>query len=409
MKRFIVICFCCLGFVFSGMGQGIEFYKGSFAEALRVAREQGKWVFVDVYGTVCPPCKQMDAEVFPDAKVGGFYNKHFVCLKVNGQTEEQELVEIFQVTGWPTYLFFDGYGNLKHRIRGFLPADKFIAEGQKALDADKLKPYDDWLKGFLERGSARGFLANYLTAMTKRGIDLAAAFSRYWQTRQLTIFANQGMERFMEEACASTLNTDKRVAELEKEMVKDDLFVAQRNYTGIIGTPDWRAHPEMELGDTLVKKILTIMQVQNVAQAREYALRVKSRELFDYALSLWDNLPESLRVGEREALELEFLQATGDAKEYVRQATRFLNRLAETVSRDSLLAKARQESNFAAWALKSEWQSRFEEMYCDLYFNYVDTIVRQCLKFVKNRKQLPDLSRWEEYAASLKPGSSRVA
>ena len=400
MKRFIGICFCCLGFILGGMAQGIEFRKIPFSEAVEQAKAEGKWVFVDVYGPRCPPCRQMEKEVFPDLEVGKFYNERFVCLSVNGDTEEQELVTYYNAGIYPTYLFFDGDGVLRYRSRGFFPTDEFIAEGQKALASDELQPYDEWLDRFILSEKPK-FLADFARAMMRRGISLAGAFERYWMTRQPA--APGTLEQWREECVTATQDVETLIA--EKLSQYDDIA----RMFGPNDPVNKGTQPMLTLGDTLVKDVVTLLQAQHVLQAKDYALRIKSRELFDYALSLWDALPASQRVGEREALELEFLQATGDKKAYVRQATLFLNRLAETVSRDSLLAKGKAEvALMPVWGIREEWRSRFEEMYCDLYFNYVDIIVRQCLKFVKNRKRLPDLSRWEEYAASLKPANLRA-
>ena len=402
MKKCILLI-SCLAFCIGGMTQGIEFQKGkSFKEVVAMAKEQGKWVFMDVYGTVCPPCRRMEKEVFPLPKVGEFYNDHFVCLKVNGQTEEQDLVSMYRATIWPTYLFFDGDGVLRHKVQGFLPADKFIAEGRKALAEADMKPYGEWLDKFLSSASS-STLSGFARAMVRRGISLAGTFERYWLTRQPEMLTSRALGQWPEECVSSLQDAEELVAKKIANGKIDRMF-------GLGDPVNKGTQPILMLGDMLIKEMVTLLQAQNVLQAKDYALRMKNRELFDYALSLWDALPASQRVGEREALELEFLQATGDKKAYVRQATLFLNRLAETVSRDSLLAKGKAEAALMpVWGIREEWRPRFEEMYCDLYFNYVDTIVRQCMAFSKSRKQLPGFSRWMDYAATLKPGSSRAA
>ena len=59
---------------------GIDFFHGSWEEALEQAKSQDKLIFVDAYTTWCGPCKKMARNVFTDASVGEFYNKKIVPI-----------------------------------------------------------------------------------------------------------------------------------------------------------------------------------------------------------------------------------------------------------------------------------------------------------------------------------------
>ncbi|MEY8590710.1 thioredoxin family protein [Butyricimonas hominis] len=410
MKKYLLLVLVFVGLSLGGFSQGIEFRTESFEEVVKMAAKQGKWVFVDAYGPKCPPCRRMEKEVFPDPKVGEFFNKHFLCLKIDATTQEQELMDLHRVGLFPTYLFFDGAGNLKYRAKGFFPVDEFIAEGQKALDEAKLKSYEHWMAGFALNGSVTTFGREFAIAMMQRGISLAEGFERYWATQQLHLMNTRGIKEWEDNTCHATVNANDFIDEIDKRKQKeDDLYEAERRFSGPKRPLVDKAYPILVAGDTLVKNILTLMQGRNAIQMKDYALRNKNRELFDYALALWEQLPESTRVGEREALELEFLQATGETKKYVKEAARFLNRVVETMSQELLLVKGKEEAvMMPVWGIQAEWQERFEEMYCDLYFNYVESIARQCMAYSKSAKQLPDLARWAEYARQLKPGNVRA-
>ena len=56
----------------------IEFFKGTFEEALAKAQAEEKLVFVDAYTVWCGPCKWMSKNTFTDAKVAEYFNENFI-------------------------------------------------------------------------------------------------------------------------------------------------------------------------------------------------------------------------------------------------------------------------------------------------------------------------------------------
>ena len=62
---------------------GIDFFHGTWEEALEKAKKEDKLIFVDAYTTWCGPCKRMSKQVFPQDAVGEFYNKNFVSMKID--------------------------------------------------------------------------------------------------------------------------------------------------------------------------------------------------------------------------------------------------------------------------------------------------------------------------------------
>ena len=113
---------------------GIEFFHGSWEEALAEAKAQDKLIFVDAYTTWCGPCKRMAAQVFPDAEVGSFYNASFVALKIDMEKEMGiQFRQTYPVSAYPTLLYIDYDGTLVQKVKGAQTVQNFIQIGKNAL------------------------------------------------------------------------------------------------------------------------------------------------------------------------------------------------------------------------------------------------------------------------------------
>ena len=174
------------GFVLAGAlplrAQGIEFFAGSYEEALAEAEATGKLVFIDAYAVWCGPCKRMSNEVFPRADVGEFYNRHFVNLKLDMERGAgKEFQRIYPVSSYPTLLYLDAAGELVQRVVGAQDPDNLIQQGQRALrradDTDALaQRYRDG-----ERDAA--FIAKYVRALNAAGEPALAIANDFLRQR----------------------------------------------------------------------------------------------------------------------------------------------------------------------------------------------------------------------------------
>jgi len=113
---------------------GIAFHQGSWDEALELAKKENKLIFLDVYASWCGPCKQLKANTFTNAEVGGFYNQQFINVALNGETGEgKRLAALYKVRGYPSLLFLDGEGKVVTRSAGYHNPSQFIELGKKAI------------------------------------------------------------------------------------------------------------------------------------------------------------------------------------------------------------------------------------------------------------------------------------
>lgn len=112
---------------------GIDFFHGTFAQAQAKAAKENKLIFIDAYTVWCGPCKWMAANTFTDPTVGEFFNKYFVNLKVDMERGEgRDLARRYRVMAYPTLLFVDSNGAVKHRAMGAKRSGDFIALGKEA-------------------------------------------------------------------------------------------------------------------------------------------------------------------------------------------------------------------------------------------------------------------------------------
>jgi len=113
---------------------GINFFHGTLKEAKAKAKKENKLIFIDCFTTWCGPCKKMAKTTFLSKEVGDYYNKNFVCMKIDMEAGEGTTVaSSYAIEAYPTYLFLDHKGDVKHRDLGFIDANRFIEVGKTAL------------------------------------------------------------------------------------------------------------------------------------------------------------------------------------------------------------------------------------------------------------------------------------
>ena len=171
--------------------QGIAFQTLDLEQALVMAKEQNKYIFVDIYATWCGPCKWMDKNVFKHESLNPLYQDKFIALKIDGEKGQgPKLVEQFQVPGYPTMIFLSPQGEEVYRLVGARPLDEFLAESNKALDpANQLHK----LRERFEKGERDpSFLRDYMTTLLSAGdqLSLKKVSETYWAAQSKEQYTN---------------------------------------------------------------------------------------------------------------------------------------------------------------------------------------------------------------------------
>lgn len=152
MKLFIsLLLFFPLTVLSQQQNSGIDFKEGlSWKQILLKAKQENKYIFVDCAASWCLPCKKMEKEVFNLENVGSYMNANFISVHAqldtskndneiikNWYSDAHNLKEQYNVTAFPTYLFFSPDGKIIHRYLYAIPDSLFLKVAENALDPNK--------------------------------------------------------------------------------------------------------------------------------------------------------------------------------------------------------------------------------------------------------------------------------
>ena len=114
---------------------GIQFFKGTWEDALAKAKKEDKLIFLDAYTSWCGWCKKLDAYTLSDKAVGDYFNKNFINVHMDMEksTEGPRLSRKFGIKGYPALFFINGTEEVKHFVSGYVVPEKIITEGKKAV------------------------------------------------------------------------------------------------------------------------------------------------------------------------------------------------------------------------------------------------------------------------------------
>lgn len=114
--------------------EGLNFFQGTWKEAVQKARDENKPIFLDIYATWCGPCKMLKRNTFSNTKVAEFYNNSFINVSLDGeQGDGSVLASQLKIIGYPSLLFFDKNGSPILYSAGYVEAGEFIKMGKEAL------------------------------------------------------------------------------------------------------------------------------------------------------------------------------------------------------------------------------------------------------------------------------------
>lgn len=162
--------------------QGIDFFHGTWKEAIELAKKDGRLIFVDANTAWCGPCRRMAKNVFTQEKVGDFYNARFINMKIDMEKGDVDFRAKYHVTAYPTLLFIDETGEIVKKKVGGQRAEGLIRLGQEAL---AIFDNVDEMQAMFEKGKKdAAFLRKYVKALNNAGKPSAKATNDYLRAQK---------------------------------------------------------------------------------------------------------------------------------------------------------------------------------------------------------------------------------
>ena len=151
MKKAIVLLKIFLPVMIVAQENGINWIQNlTWQQVKEKARQEERFIFMDVNASWCGSCKMMDKKVFLSDKVESFVNENFIAVKVQIDTSSKDddnvkswygdahgIAVEYKINALPSFLFFSSEGIIVHRDVGYKNADEFILLASNALKADR--------------------------------------------------------------------------------------------------------------------------------------------------------------------------------------------------------------------------------------------------------------------------------
>lgn len=210
--------------------QGINFQKGAWADIKAKAKVENKYIFVDAYTTWCRPCKWQSKKVFPQKKVGDFFNKNFISFKMDMEKGEGvSFAKKYKVTSFPTLIYFNPQGEIVHKTLGAYPANKLLKGAANALNPETQVCT---LQRRFDKGEKNNeFIAKYVKALKSANGDFTKLVELYltqlgkdkWATAQGWEFISNYVHKPSHEAFAYVTQNKRKFEQVakKKEEVKN--------------------------------------------------------------------------------------------------------------------------------------------------------------------------------------------
>lgn len=115
---------------FQGISAKDKIWQTSILKAMEIAKKENKPIFLELYADWCTICKSLEKNILPDPSVQNVLDD-YILVRLNGE-EFPNLMERYEVQGFPTLLFLDKYANYIQKLSGMPSKELLIREAKLA-------------------------------------------------------------------------------------------------------------------------------------------------------------------------------------------------------------------------------------------------------------------------------------
>lgn len=388
MKKLILLgvaLFC--GMCGKVTAQGIVFQERSFQTSQEIAKKENKIIFVDFFTRWCGPCKVLANTVFVLPEVGEYFNKNFVCCKLDAEKEGVVLAKKYKVGAYPTLLFLNSKGEIVNKIIGAVSAEQLLNTAKKTLV--ELNAPDNLInlkKRYVSEKRDEAFLKNYIDKMIIYRECPYEAIEEYLKIQTTMKENSSKMMEFL------IKHGNRLVLGGEAERIlneNNELFMAIATRT-----------EERDL-ENIRRKMLRLTQAM--------ALEEKSPTLYKLFLDRWLRQSSKPRFEDYTELYLELLMLEGKIKAYRKMAVAYLDSLVDSRSIAEIrLSDQKHYDNFCKehagyGGLIFEIQKKANKnLDAGIQTRHIIQIGSKLVKYAK-RKEFCHFDKWLEHGRKLLP------
>jgi thiol-disulfide isomerase/thioredoxin len=238
MKQLMVALFLVLAL---GLRAQISFQHGTFQEAVALAKKENKPLFVDVFAEWCGPCKYMARTAFVDEELGKLFNEQFIALKLDGEKNDgPQIMQQFNITAYPTLLFFYPDGSLASKEIGAMDADQLKTKAMLCLNPSS-NPLFLARKKYFSSTKTREDQKKYLAVLAQYDLDSLESYAQqyYISFPDLNLNDSTEFEVFLDQEHDYSSPLSKlflaniKKYDHDKAIEKLSLFIQQAFLTGV--------------------------------------------------------------------------------------------------------------------------------------------------------------------------------
>ena len=264
-----------------------------------------KPVLVDFYADWCGPCKMMANDVFTLEAAGNYFNKNFVCVKIDMEKGEGPAIgKQYEVDAYPTFLIINADGKLMHKLVGAMPLEELIENVECGLKANSIAEYEAlYQAGKLDKTEQMAYwrllsISGEVVKAQNVGDNLWGKLSEkdklnstYWPLLRSRATTIEGEE--MKFVCANREYFEKEVGKEEVGKLIYNSFITELNMMIVYQLPAKKYEKVPTIKDLLknndVPRKEALLKITELAEARANYDEKSYLDILDANLDIWND------------------------------------------------------------------------------------------------------------------------